>query len=54
MSETPQLSSSSYMVIRSMRMSGMFVPLDVLLSPNCVVAVVGELARGYIMPGFSG
>jgi hypothetical protein len=54
MRETPNLSSSSYLVIRSMRTSSTSIPLDFLVSHNCVIAAVDDLAYGDVMLGFSG
>jgi hypothetical protein len=54
MGKTPGISSSSYMVIRSMRTSSTYIPLDVLVPPSCVVVAVGDLSCCDIIHGFSG
>jgi len=54
MSETPELSSMSYVVIRCMRTLSTSIQLDVLVSPNYVVEMINDLAYCDIIPGFSG
>jgi hypothetical protein len=54
MRKTYELSSSSYMVIRSMRTLEIYVPLDVLVSPSCAIATTNDLVCCVMMLGFFG